>query len=84
MVVRRMSTHLGPPMERARMSDTGGPGGEGDSRRRTAASMDSSSKGLRLCLTPAVMTAVFVGLTRGRICDAQFKFIVCCWRGMGE
>lgn len=29
--------------------------------------MDSSSKGLRLCLTPAVMIAVLVGLTRGRI-----------------
>lgn len=66
-----MSAHLGPPMERARMSDTGGDGGDGDSRRRTAASMDSSSKGLRLCLTPAVMMAVFVGLTRGRIYVAR-------------
>lgn len=54
-------------MDRAKMSETGGDGGDGDSRRRTAASMDSSSKGLRLCLTPAVMIAVFVGLTRGRI-----------------
>lgn len=47
-------------MDRARMSETGGDGGDGDSRRRTAASMDSSSNGLRLCLTPAVMIAVFV------------------------
>lgn len=54
-------------MDRTRMSETGGDGGDGDSRRRTAASMDSSSNGLRLCLTPAVMIAVFVGLTRGRI-----------------
>lgn len=54
-------------MDRARMSETGGDGGDGDSRRRTAASMDSSSNGLRLCLTPAVIIAVFVGLTRGRI-----------------
>lgn len=67
MAVRRVSAHLSPPMDRARMSETGGVGGEGDSRRRTAASMDSSSNGLRLCLTPAVMIAVFVGLTRGRI-----------------
>lgn len=39
--------------------------------------MDSSSKGLRLCLTPAVMIAVFVGFTRGRICVPRFSFIVC-------
>lgn len=56
------------------MSDTVGLGGEGDSRRRTAASMDSSSKGLRLCLTPAVMIAVFVAFTRGRICVPRFSF----------
>lgn len=72
MAVRRTSTHLGPPMERPRISDTGGLGGEGASRRRTAASMDNSSKGLRLCLTPAVMIAVFPGLTRGRICVSGF------------
>lgn len=75
MAVRRTSAHLGPPTERARMSDTGGDRGNGDSRRRTAASMDSSSNGLRLCLTPAVMIAVFVGLTRGRIYVAMKGWI---------
>lgn len=85
MAVRRISAHLGPPMERARMSETSGDGGDGDSRRRTAASMDSSSNGLRLCLTPAVMIAVFVGLTRGRIYVARrgwvsFLLFLCCWQ----
>lgn len=75
-------------MDRAKMSETGGDGGDGDSRRRTAASMDSSSNGLRLCLTPAVVIAVFVGLTRGRIYVAMrgwvsfyFYFLfLCCWQ----
>ena len=43
-----------------------GPGREA-SRRRTAASRESSSKGLRLCFTLAVSMAVWVALTRGLI-----------------
>ena len=43
-------------------------GGDESSRNRTAASMESSSKGLRLCFTPAVTMAVRDLLGRGLIC----------------
>jgi len=49
-------------MLRARIEETGG---EEASRRRTAASMESSSKGLRECLTLVVSMAVREALTRG-------------------
>ena len=49
-------------MLRARIEETGG---EEASRRRTAASMESSSKGLRECFTLAVSIAVRDLLTRG-------------------
>ena len=40
------------------------------SRMRTAASMESSSKGFMLCFTPAVSMAVRAELTRGLTCGA--------------
>lgn len=41
--------------------------GVGDSRRQRAASVESSSMGLRLCLTPAIMIALLVWFMRGLI-----------------
>lgn len=65
IAVRSTSLHLGPPADKARMEDTGGwPA----SRSRTAASIESSSNGLRLCFTDAVSIAVCALLTRGLIC----------------
>jgi hypothetical protein len=43
--------------------------GEPRSRMRTAASMESSSKGFMLCFTPAVSIAVRAELTRGLTCE---------------
>lgn len=68
--------HFAGPAERARMSATGGEGvldclgpGVEASRRRMAASRESSSKGLRECFTFWVSIAVRVALTRGLICE---------------
>lgn len=65
-----MSLHLGPPAERARIFSTFS--GPLRSRSRTASSTESSSKGFRECLKPAVSTPVWVLLMRGLIyavCD---------------
>jgi hypothetical protein len=66
MAVRNTSTHFAGPALMARMSVTFGP--DLASRRRTAASREISSKGLRECLTPTVSIAVWDLLTRGLIC----------------
>ena len=66
MAVRSTSTHFAGPAERARMSSTLG---EPRSRMRTAASMESSSKGFMLCFTPWVSMAVREELTRGLTCN---------------
>ncbi len=54
-----------------------GPGVEA-SRMRTAASMESSSKGFMLCFTFEVSMAVREALTRGLICG----FVSLCWHAI--
>ena len=62
MAVRRTSTHFAGPAEREIISETSF---SLRSRIRTAASMESSSKGFMLCFTPWVSMAVWDLLTRG-------------------
>ena len=65
MAVRSTSAAFPGPALRARMSATGG---EARERRRTASSMESSSKGFMLCFRPVFSRAVWVLLMWGLSC----------------
>lgn len=58
------------------MLNTGGYGGEEDSRSRMAASREISSKGLRLCFNEAMSSPVCVLLTRGLIYLVEGRMMI--------